>query len=377
MKVTQWTERGRLRTVPPSLAERGRPDALLVFGPRSSLASGELVAELGALWPDAALLGCTTAGEISAAGISEDAVVITALFFEGGAHARVAEVVLDGDHEEAGRELARALAAPDLRALILLSEGLQTRTQRLVDGLQSGLPPEVVIAGGLAGDGDDFAHTGVVTASGYLDHHAAAIGFYGDAVLAGSASASGWQPFGLDRVVTRASGAVVYEIDGVRALDMYARYLGEEAAHRPSSALVYPVAIVSGDRSLARSLSAVDHETGALTFFGEIPEGSRVRLMHASNAELVAGAAEAGALARLPDGSEPELALLFSCIGRKAVLGASTELEVDAVVSSLATGPPVAGFYTYGEIGGIAGAGLCVHHNQTMTVMVLGERKRS
>ncbi|PKN57032.1 MAG: hypothetical protein CVU56_13160 [Deltaproteobacteria bacterium HGW-Deltaproteobacteria-14] len=375
MKVTQWTQRGRLRTMSALPAEHRRPDVLLVFGPRGSLEDGELAADLGALWPDAALLGCTTAGEISGTGVSADAVVITALSFDR-AHARVAEVALDGDHGEAGRALAQALAAPDLRALIILSEGLQTRAQRLVDGLQAGLPPAVVIAGGLAGDGDAFARTGVITASGFLDHHAAALGIYGDAVLAGSASASGWHPFGLDRVVTRASGPVVYDIDGVRALDVYARYLGEEAAHRPSSALVYPVAILSGDRLVARSLSAVDHATGALTFFGEIPEGSRIRLMHASNAELVAGAGEAGALARLPDGSEPELALLFSCIGRKAVLGASTELEVDAVIRALAAGAPIAGFYTYGEIGGVAGAGVCAHHNQTMTVMVLGERKR-
>jgi len=371
MKVAQWSEAGRLRAAPVASWGPRVPDAVLVFGPRALLEDGALARDVHERWPDAALLGCTTAGEIGDRGVSDDAVVITALAFEG-ATARVAEAPLGDDHGDAGRALGEALSAPDLRAVILVSEGLGTQAQRLIDGLATALPEHVVVAGGLAGDGDAFGRTGVVTARGYLDRHAAALGVYGDDVIARCASASGWHGFGLDRVVTRSEGAVVHEIDGVRALDVYRRYLGDEDATLPSTALVYPIAVIDDGREIIRSVSAIDQVSGAITLFGDVPEGSRIRLMHASNAELVAGAAEAATLAALP--APPELALLFSCVGRKAVLRTSTQLEIDAVRRVVGDGPVLAGFHTYGEFGGVDGAAACQHHNQTMTVLTLAER---
>lgn len=370
MKVAQWAQRPRGQVVPLVGDVPQRPDALLVFGPRALLEDGQLVGDLRARWPDAAMLGCTTAGGISARGVDDDDVVVTALGFDA-AHVRVVEVPLAEDHFVAGRALAEAVSGPDLRAVILVVGGVHTDSQSLVDGLREVLTDDIVVAGGLAGDGQAFVRTGIISDAGYREGYAAALGIYG-AVHASSTSASGWRPFGLDRTVTRAAGKVVHEIDGNRALDVYARYLGDDA-DLPGAGLVYPIAIVSHGREIIRSLSAIDRESGALTFFGDVPEGSVIRLMHASNAELVAGAGRAGDAARVRHGIPPELALLFSCVGRKAVLGAATALEIDAVVDALGARPVIAGFHTYGEIGPPDGACAFQHHNQTMTVLVLTE----
>jgi len=372
MKVGQWTGKGRLQAAPTFGEGLESPDALLVLGPRAALEDGATVALLTERWPEASLIGCTTAGEVTSAGAADGALVVTALSF---AHARtkVAATRLGDDHREAGRRLADALAGDDLRALSILSEGLHTHVQDLLQGLQERLPADVVVGGGLAGDGDAFETTGVLTSAGYLPDHAAALAFYGPSIIARCASASGWHPFGLERRVTRSSGSVVFEIDDARALDVYSRYLGDEAERLPSSGLVYPVAVSLGDEAVIRSLSAIDRDTGALSFFGDIPEGSHIRLMHASNGELVAGAAQSADRVGLPDDRAPDIAFLFSCAGRKAVLGTATDLEVAAVQERLPAGTPLAGFYTYGEIGVFGGTGPCEHHNQTMTVLALAD----
>ena len=378
MIVGQWAGQGPASDAVITFPNVTRPDVLLVFGPRHVLEDGGWGPRLGEAWPGAEIIGCSTAGEITAAGAHEEHVVVTALELEGSvARLAVRDLELDADHAETGRWLAHALAGPALRVVLVFADGLRTQGQHLVDGLSGGLAPEVVISGGLAGDGRDFGRTGVLTRAGLLGHHVVALGLYGEGLVARCASASGWSPFGLERVVTRSAGHIVQEIDGVRALDIYSRYLGEEAAGLPGAGLVYPIAVVAGGGGIIRSLSAIDRETGALTFFGEVPTGSRIRLMHASNGELIDGAAAAGAGAAFPDGRAPGLALLFSCVGRKAVLGGATDLEIEAVTQALPPGVPVAGFHTYGEIGGGGATGRCEHHNQTMTVAWLAEEPRS
>lgn len=60
----------------------------------------------------------------------------------------------------------------------------------------------------------------------------AAIGLYG-MYLQKQGCFAGWDEFGADRVITKSIGNVVYEIDGEKALELYKKYLGEEAQDLP------------------------------------------------------------------------------------------------------------------------------------------------
>src|SRR5437868_6407669 len=64
----------------------------------------------------------------------------------------------------AGQELAKKLAeaGENLRGVFVLSDGLHVNGSELVKGLNGGLPPAVVITGGLAGDRDRFSRTWVI-----------------------------------------------------------------------------------------------------------------------------------------------------------------------------------------------------------------------
>ena len=70
-----------------------------------------------------------------------------------------------------------------------------------------------------------------------------AVGFYGKDIRVGYGSKGGWESFGVDRLVTKSKGNVLFELDGKPALELYKTYLGEHANQLPASALLFPLSI--------------------------------------------------------------------------------------------------------------------------------------
>jgi hypothetical protein len=245
----------------------------------------------------------------------------------------------------------------------------------LVSGIADDLPHGVVVTGGLAADGEDFAETLVLSRFGVETDAVVAVGLYGDRLRAGHGSLGGWDPFGPHRRVTRASRNVLYELDGKSALGLYKRYLGDHAPALPGAGLLFPLSVRRSrdDIAVVRTVLAVDDERQTMTFAGDIPEGGYAQLMRANVDRLVDGAMGA-ARATLQSGAEaPSLALLISCSGRRMVLKQRVEEEVEAVREVLGPGTALSGFYSYGEIAPSTAGGQCELHNQTMTLVTLSE----
>ena len=60
--------------------------------------------------------------------------------------------------------------------------------------------------------------------------------------------------------------------------------------------------------------------------------------------------------------------LLVSCVGHREVLGDEIDDEIEAVRTVFPPGTPIAGFYSYGEIGPHGDGRLSELHNQSMTI---------
>ena len=67
----------------------------------------------------------------------------------------------------------------------------------------------------------------------------------------------------------------------------------------------------------------------------------------------------------------PDPAMIFSCAGRKAVLGTRTEEEYKKLVEHFPD-LRLAGFYTYGEYSPLAEGGATRFHNETFVSLLLG-----
>ena len=361
------------------LPDMDGPDTLvLVFGASSFHDDPTAITELQAHFEQATLAGCSTAGEVLGADVGDESLsVAVARFDQTRLKLAVAPVMSTLGSESAGAELGAQLEGDDLRGVLVLSDGLQVNGTDLVRGLTSAVGADVSITGGLAGDGSRFERTWVVTgdrapASGVI----AAIGFYGSKVQIGHGSRGGWDPFGPERVITRAEGNVLFELDGKPALALYKEYLGDRASGLPATGLLFPLAIRSeqdSEKSLVRTILAVDEETQSMTFAGDVPEGWHARLMKANFDRLIEGAATAAVAARGDDeNAVSTLAIAVSCVGRRLVLGERTEEEVEATLDCLPEGTDMVGFYSYGEISPFSD-GTCDLHNQTMTLTTIKE----
>lgn len=357
------------------------PQLVWVFGSVGLLTQPGLVPLLRAAFPAAELAGCTTAGEIGDGGVTDERLVVTAVQFDHPG-LRVARTDIQGmaDSAAAGARLAEQLVAPGLHDVFVLCQGVDVNGSALIEGFERVLPEGVRLSGGLAGDGGAFSRTFTLSREGVSDRQIVAIGFTDPHLKLRHASFHGWQPFGPARKVTRSVGNVLYELDGAPALDIYKTYLGEYAKDLPGSALLFPFEMLGQDHGavgLIRTILGVDEALGSLTLAGDIVEQGYLKLMHATTDSLVDGAHEAATAIGLDAAGQSAggLALLVSCVGRKLVMGARVDEEVEAVAEVFGRHTHVAGFYSNGEISPVLKGGVQCHlHNQTMTVTHLCEQ---
>jgi hypothetical protein len=350
------------------------PTLLLVFGYRAPLQTGELIEILNTRWPEAVIMGCSTAGQIHRTELREEEVVVTAWHFEQTRlHIVEAPLTAQEDAYPIGMALAQQLHQPELAHVLVLADGLTAQGNSLVEGLEAGLPQGVLVSGGLAGDGTDFKETVICTSQGVFRQHVAALGFYGKALHVGCSACGGWDPFGIERVITRSIGNEIFEMDGQPALDLYAKYLGPFASGLPATGLLFPLEIRQGHQTFVRTIHGINAESGSLLFTSHVPEGAHARLMKTNIEHLIDGAAQAtqNACQALP--GAPQAALLVSCVGRKMVLKQRTEEELEEVQHMLSLNAAMAGFYSYGEIAPGVSQTQSELHNQTMTITVFAE----
>lgn len=350
---------------------------VIVFAGPAFMDDPAALRQLATAYPTSVVVGCSTAGEIHGQRVDDDSLSVGIIRF---LHTRLsvgyAPVRGPEDSFRAGELAATQVQGPDLRAALVFSDGLKVNGSSLVRGINSVLGDKGQVSGGLAGDGESFKRTWILRNGQPVESMVAVVGLHGDRVRVTHGSRGGWDVFGPTRLVTRSSGSVLYELDGSPALPLYKQYLGDRAAGLPATALLFPLelrASASDANPLVRTVLAVNEAEGSMTFAGDLPEGSFVRLMHANFDRLVMAAGESARTATTPsDAEHPGLTIAISCVGRRLILGAHVEEELEAVSEAMAGHDQLIGFYSYGEISSLASGG-CDLHNQTMTVTTLRE----
>lgn len=351
-----------------------QPDmALVLFFCSSNYDLGILAAEMNSRFAGVAVVGCTTAGEIGPAGYQEHS--LSGMSFSASAF--VAEVGrIDDLHAfeiAAGRDFAEQL----LRRLesrmplgnarnsfgLLLIDGLSLREEPVTHALQDGLGA-VPMIGGSAGDDLKFERT-------WVFHDG---GFHTDSAVLVLVSTR--LPFHIIRtqhfvadserlVVTEVDAAkrVVHEINGLPAVEEYARLVGVAPEQlTPSHFATWPVVVMIDGTDYVRSIQHANPD-GSLTFYCAIDEGVVLRVAHGE-----------GLLEKLEatfTDLEDELGKLEGMLVCDCIL---RNLEIARKGQKVAVGEifrryNAVGFSTYGEqFGG-------VHINQTLTGIAIGGGK--
>lgn len=378
MKTEQfrWTPEGGWDSRPP-VGLGAAANLVFVFGGTKALKESGCFHDLRTAYPNAHLLGCSTAGEILGTRIYDDSVAATAVHFQetvvAGRKISMSDV---RSSAEAGERLAQMLDPHGLVHVFVLSDGLKVNGSELVRGFTTCLPQGVTVTGGLSGDGARFHETVVIWDAPPAPDTVAAIGLYGTRLKVGYGSLGGWDSFGPERTITKSKGNVLYELDGQSALALYKKYLGDHAKGLPATGLLFPLSLrINGaSTGVVRTILSVNEHEESLTFAGDVPEGAYARLMKANFDRLIDGAVGAATTCHEALGSaRADLAILISCVGRKLILKQRTEEEVEGVRRVLGDKAVLTGFYSYGEISPATSHAACELHNQTMTITTLSE----
>jgi hypothetical protein len=331
---------------------------------------------------DVPLIGCTTGGEITAAGPSDAAVVVAAL---GGSGFEVrTSVATGGSHNlrEAGARVARC--APDNedlphKVLLLLSDGRGGDQQEVIRGAHGVLGAAVPLVGGCACDDLTKNRAFQLHGDQVLTDSVVAAWIASDGPL-GIGVRHGWTRVGEPMLVTSSTGNRVYTLDDRPALDAYLRHLGvtesaqpdEEGLKRLSFTHPFGLGRPNGEDQV-RFIGGGDLTDRSLSCVAEVPQDALVWIME-GDAQSVLDATDAAcsdSLAAL--GGSPPLGLIaFDCVARRGLLGegeGGIKAEIGRL-AAMAAGAPLAGFYSYGEIARTRGPR--GFHNQTLVVLSIG-----
>lgn len=381
MKIVQkkWTPEHRWQSTTKPL-EGNNADLVFCFGDRDIFSkNGHYFDEVKQMYPSANIVSASTSGNILGTTLEDNCIALTAIAFEKSSKVEIRSMnIAEAESSfSVGKKLADLLPKEGLLHIFLLSDGHLVNGSELVKGITSEIPNSKLISGGLAGDGTRFEKTLVGANKQPKEGEIIAIGFYGKDLKIGIGSFGGWDPFGIERKITKSSNNVLYELDGKSALDLYKKYLGEQSKDLPSSAMLFPLAIRKDENSLpvVRTILSINEHEKSMTFAGDIPEGWYAQLMKANFDRLIDGASIAASdcyemLGKKP----PELAILVSCVGRRIVLDQRTEEEIESVKEIFGEKACLTGFYSYGEIAPTMSKVGCELHNQTMTITTISER---
>lgn len=163
--------------------------------------------------------------------------------------------------------------------------------------------------------------------------------------------------------MTKAEGNHVYTIDGRKAVDIYAYYLGEDIAKGlPGIGIEFPLIANRDGLDIARAVLSKEDD-GSLLLAGNLKTGEKVRIGFGDRKEILQASQNiVQSTAKRPS----EVIFIYSCTARKHFMGA----EIESETLPLEVIAPVSGFFTYGEFYTSDKKELL---NQTMTLVSLSE----
>jgi len=348
----------------------GEAATAVLFFASTAYDPADLAGPMTAAFPEAAVIGCSTAGEFTDRSMATGGISAVALPYGllTGAVAALAD--LSGDVAEGTWRAVQALEAslgvslrdldPSCHLGFTLIDGLN-RAEELVNEVIGNAAPLLDVVGGSAGDDLEFRQTWVSVGE-HISRQGAALLVCQSAVPFHVVKACSFVPTGRVLQITAADVATrtVLAFDGRPATEAYAEAVGVPVERLDASVwMEHPVGLMIGGEPWIRSPQSVRPD-GGITFYAQILPGMQVEVMQAT--DLVADTRAALDSARAALGGDAVGSVMFNCILRR--------LELDQRGTGTAflhafDGLPTAGFHTYGE-------SWLGHINQTLTGVVFG-----
>lgn len=349
----------------------------------------ELIRGVRSVYPQAPLIGCSTAGLITSDGPLEKAVGVLLLHSDTMSFSPIRVDNISKGMRAAGKQFGERvsqMAGGPPKGAFIFSDALSGNGTELVRGVFETLGTGFPLMGGAAGDDMAFKKTYQYCNDEVLSD--AAVGFaVGGNVSFAAGADHGWRPIGKELTVTKAEGTTLYELDGKPAFSIYEDYFGDAAKKFKNAlslpAVTYPLGMKTGEGKSEYYMIRVPlavKDDGSIMCGAEVIEGSKVRLMIGDiDTALLAAEARAKSIVERTADSRPRLAFLSDCVARKVLFGRRIGEEIEKLNEFRAQGIVLFGFYSYGQIAPLreipANVNTCDpgFYEQSLSIAVMGE----
>jgi hypothetical protein len=337
-----------------------------------------LLDELASHYPDALLVGASSAGEFTHRTRGEGLACALGLAGEDVRFGIGLARAVKADPGAAAREIVAGFSGVSdftfpHRSALVMADALAGHADVLVDELTLATGGQYQFFGGGAGDNAQFQRTSVFCGREVLNGAAVALEML-TAKPIGVGVRHGWAPASAPFRVTETDGTRLISLNGLPAAEAFDAHAASTTPPLDRAApipffLHNILGIAIGDGYRLRVPLAIFPD-GSVQCAAEVPEGSVVYIMRASAASAVEAAQEAtqAALAALGE-HKPQAALFFDCVATRLRMGDQFGEEVEIVRAQLA-GADLLGCNTHGQIARADGQ-FEGFHNCTAVVAVL------
>ena len=297
--------------------------------------------------PDALYLGCTTHANLMDGALTQAAIILTCTVFEyETTQVKLLQLpFLEENIEETVRELKEYCEANPWVSMVEMHADMLGISVREFCDEMSALPARIQVFGGGAYNPamDDTTTYVFSKGNGFSAHSILFLLLGGSDFYAYSTYIAGWTPLSRKFRVTRSSKAILYELDGEPAFNIYQRFLNiSRSDNLISNTLEFPLFMdYKGIDVLRCPLGLNDDDS--LIMATEVPEGADVRIAYGNPETILSSIRSDG---QNVANFQPEVIQAFSCAARKAFWGDENVSDETLLLNSIA---PTSGLYVSGE----------------------------
>jgi len=327
----------------------------------------KIILHIKYLVPHIKIIGSSTSGEILEDKALEYSIVLSFTVFNKTKIETYYTELGETSTQTAQNLISQFNKENSAKVAISFADGLLVNGEEFINTFAN-YRDDLIIAGGLAGDNAEFKETLVFTQERILKSGAVIALLFNDNLSVTTTASFGWENIGKTMTITKSNKNRVYEIDGIKTVDIYGKYLGTDIAKNlPKIGIEFPLIIKRENLKIPRAVLA-KHDDGSLTFAGNINTGDKVTFGY-GNIETILSYSHN--IKNKFDKQRSESIFIYSCMARKELLGNSISLELTPL-SKMAN---ISGFFTYGEFFSNQQNSTNELLNQTMTILGLSEGK--
>ncbi len=354
-----------------------KPDALVLFAsPRYD--QPLLLKELDALLQPGLLVGASSAGEFTSNKQGEGLVCALALRSNDMRFSIGIGRGISQDRKAAAQSMTRTFRgmeqdSHEFRSALVMTDALAGHADDLVDQLTLATSGKYQFFGGGAGDDAQFRRTCVFFGTEAVTDAAVILEILSTKPV-GIGVGHGWEPAGQPLRVTESQGMRLKSLNAVPAVQAFTAHAessGQRLDHsNPIPFFLHNILGIDTGVGYRLRVPLAINADGSVDCAAEIPTGSIVHIMRASERSAIDAAARAlQAAQKSLRGNPAQAALFFDCVATRLRMGNLFGMELKSLTDQLGAAPLV-GCNTHGQIARAEGQ-FGGFHNCTAVVCLL------